>query len=358
MTEKPERIILHHDMDSFFASVEVRENPDLRGKPVVVGADPKQGTGRGVVMTASYEARRFGIRSAMPISKAYVLCPDAVFLPPRVSLYAKVSADVTKTVKSLGFPTEQVSIDEAFLDLSPVGNFAAAKNLGERIKAMIARDIDLTCSVGIGPSKLVAKIASDFRKPDGLTVVPPEDVVQFLTPMPVRKIPGIGKKAEQELLELDIKTIGELASCDIQVLLARFGRGATGLHNIALGIDESEVAERGGPRSVSRETTFDEDTTSPEVLAATMEELVQDVHRNLIEEGLRFRTVTVKVRYQGFVTRTKAKSFPHYIDDIGTVRRAAGLLLRDLISENKIRLLGLRLSGFEIDDSMQTTLGV
>ncbi len=358
MTEQPQRIILHLDMDSFYASVEVRENPGLQGKPVVVGADPKQGAGRGVVMTASYEARRFGIRSAMPITRAWHLCPDAIFLPPRMQLYARVSGEIMASLRLLEFPLEQVSIDEAFLDIRPVGSFASAEKLAAQIKAAIARENGLTCSIGIGPSKVVAKIASDYKKPDGLTVVAPPEVPGFLAPMPVRKIPGIGKKAEEELQKLGISTIGELAGTEVQILLARFGRSAVGMHNIALGIDDSEVVERNGPRSVSRETTFEEDTIDPEILSATMEELVQDVFRNLIDEGLRFKTVTVKVRYQGFVTRTKAKSFPHYSDDIPTIRKAANLLLRDLISDKKIRLLGLRLSGFETDDSHQTTLSV
>ncbi|MDD1704960.1 MAG: DNA polymerase IV [Methanoregula sp.] len=358
MTENPLRIILHLDMDSFYASVEVREDPDLRGKPVVVGADPKQGTGRGVVMTASYEARSVGIRSAMPIARAYHLCPGAIFLPPRMQLYARVSGEIMASLRSFGFPMEQVSIDEAFLDISPAGSFDAAGELGEEIQGAIARDYGLTCSIGIGPSKVVAKIASDYKKPGGLTVVAPHVVSGFLGPLPVRKIPGIGEKAEVELRSLGIRTIGELAGAEVQVLLARFGRGAVGMHNLARGVDGSEVVERTGPRSVSRETTFDADTIEPEVLAATMEELVQDVHRNLTGEGLRFRTVTVKVRYQGFVTRTKARSFPHHTDDLATIRRAADLLLRTLISDKKIRLLGLRLSGFETDDSRQTRLTV
>ena len=356
MTGENQKIILHLDMDSFYASVEVMKNPALRGRPVVVGADPKGGTGRGVVSTASYEARKFGVRSAMPISKAYMLCPEGVYLPPNFPLYVKASSEIMAILRAPGFPFEQVSIDEAFLDVTGSGGYPEAERLARGFREKIRADLGLTCSIGIGPSKVVAKIASDFQKPDSLTIVPTDRVTEFLAPMPVRKIPGIGQKSEAELLGLGIKTIGDLAACDVQVLLARFGKGAIGLRDLAFGIDGSEVAERGGPRSVSRETTFDDDTDNPEVLSTTMENLVEDVHKSLLEEGLRFRTVTVKVRYSGFVTKTKARSVSHYTSDIATVRRIAHSLLRDLIVEQKIRLIGLRLSGFEERSNGQTTL--
>lgn len=358
MTGDTQRIILHLDMDSFYASVEVRADPALQGKSVIIGADPKAGTGRGVVSTASYEARKFGVRSAMPISKAYFLCPDGIYLPPNFPLYLNASREVMAVLRAPGFPFEQVSIDEAFLDVTSAGNYADAERLARDFKKQIMTGLGLTCSIGIGPSKVVAKIASDFEKPDGLTIVPPGRVQGFLAPMPIRKIPGIGSKSETELLGLGIKTIGDLAAYDVQVLLARFGKGGIGLRDLALGIDGREVIERGGPRSISRETTFGEDTGDPEILTATMEELVQDVHRNLTEEGLRFRTVTVKVRYTGFVTKTRAKSIAHHTGDIATILRFANTLLRDLITEQKIRLVGLRLSGFEERDGGQTTLNL
>jgi DNA polymerase IV (archaeal DinB-like DNA polymerase) len=356
MTGGEQRIILHLDMDSFYASVEIQKRPELAGQPVIIGADPKHGKGRGVVSTCSYKAREFGVRSAMPISQAYVLCPHAVFLPPDFPSYVKASSEVMAILRASGFPFEQVSIDEAFLDMTAAGGYIDAERFARESKEKIMAGLGLSCSIGIGPSKVVAKIASDFEKPDGLTMVPPERVQEFLAPMPVRKIPGIGQKSGMELLELGIKTIGDLARCDVQVLLARFGKGGLGLHNLALGIDGSDVVERGGPRSISRETTFEEDTGDPGILSGTMEELVEDVHRNLREENLRFMTVTVKVRYTGFVTKTKAKSVSHYTNDIAVIRRSGHSLLRELMTEQKIRLVGLRLSGFEERDSRQTTL--
>jgi DNA polymerase IV (DinB-like DNA polymerase) len=352
------RIILHLDMDSFYASVEMGERPELRGKPVVIGADPKQGKGRGVVATCSYEARAFGIRSAMPISQAFVLCPHAVFLPPDFPRYVKASADVMAILKAHGFPFEQVSIDEAFLDVSRLGTFSAATDLAVRIRDTILTQLGLTCSIGVAPTKVVAKIASDIHKPGGLTVVEPENLFSFLAPMPVRKIPGIGKKSEAELFEMGIRTIQDLAACNIQVLIARFGRSAIALQEIAAGIDRSEVKEREGVKSVSRETTFINDTDDEHLIAATMDALAEEVCRNLSDESLHYRTVTVKVRYQGFVTRTKALTLPHYTGDPATVRTCAHSLLRNIFDGRKIRLLGIRLSSFDTCDARQMTLGV
>ncbi|MDO9036217.1 MAG: DNA polymerase IV, partial [Methanoregula sp.] len=346
-----QRIILHLDMDSFYASVEVRENPELKGKPVVIGADPKNGTGRGVVSTCSYEARAFGIRSAMPISQAFVLCPHAVYLPPHFPRYAKASAEVMAFLKSHELPFQQVSVDEAFLDVSTMGNYSEATDLAARIRNDIRTKLGLTCSIGIAPTKVVAKIASDVNKPDGLTVVEPENLCSFLGPMPVRKISGVGRKAEAELFEMGIRTIEDLVQSDIQVLISRFGRSAIALQAVTSGIDDDIVKERDSVMSVSRETTFPEDTNNEQLIAATMDEQARDVCRNLLDESLRCRTVTIKVRYHGFVTKTKARTLPHYTDDEKTVRSCAHTLLRDIFDGRPIRLLGIRLSSFEKHDA-------
>ncbi|MFA6225926.1 MAG: DNA polymerase IV [Methanoregula sp.] len=358
MGKDHQRIILHLDMDCFYASVEMRENPGLKGKPVVIGADPKNGTGRGVVSTCSYEARAFGIRSAMPISQAFVLCPHGVFLPPYFPRYAKASAEMMAILKSYGFLYQQVSIDEAFLDVSACGGYPAATVLAARIINDIRTQLGLTCSIGIAPTKVLAKIASDINKPDGLTVVKPENIFSFIAPIPVRKIPGVGKKAEAELFEMGIRTIKDLAEYDIQMLIARFGRSAIALQAITSGIDDDMVKERDGVKSVSREMTFSEDTNDEQVIAATIDALAQDVCRNLTDESLRCRTVTIKVRYIGFVTRTKARTLPHYTDDANTVRSSAHSLLRDIFDGRPIRLLGIRLSSFEKYEAGQMILNV
>jgi DNA polymerase IV (DinB-like DNA polymerase) len=345
-------------MDSFYASVEVQEQPDLRGKPVVIGADPKNGKGRGVVSTCSYEARAFGIRSAMPVSQAFVLCPHAVFLPPNFSRYVKASSDILSILKALDYPLQQVSIDEAFLDVSRLGTFATATDLAVMIKDTILKELGLTCSIGIGPTKVVAKIASDVKKPDGLTVVEPENLFSFLAPMPVRKIPGIGNKAEAVLFEMGIRTIQDLTAFDLQVLISRFGRSAIGLRDIAAGIDTSEVKERDCIKSISRETTFASDTCDIQLISATIVAITEEVCRNLTDDVLHCRTVTVKVRYQGFVTKTKARTLPHYTGDPTTIRSCVSSLVRDIFDGRKIRLVGIRLSSLEIQDGGQMTLGV
>jgi DNA polymerase IV (archaeal DinB-like DNA polymerase) len=356
--ETTPRIILHLDMDSFYASVEVREQPYLRGKPVVIGADPKNGKGRGVVSTCSYEARAFGIRSAMPVSQAFVLCPHAVFLPPNFSRYMKTSSDIISILKALDFPLQQVSIDEAFLDVSRLGTFAAATDLAVMIKDTILTQLGLTCSIGIGPTKVVAKIASDVKKPDGLTIVEPENLFPFLAPMPVRKIPGIGKKAEAVLFEMGIRTIQDLTAFDIQALISRFGQSAIALQDIASGIDTSEVKERDCAKSISRETTFTTDTSDTQLITATIVALTDEVCRNLSDDAMHCKTITVKVRYQGFVTKTKARTLPHYTGDPATIRSCVFFLVRDIFDGRKIRLVGIRLSSFNIQDAGQMTLGV
>jgi DNA polymerase IV (DinB-like DNA polymerase) len=342
-------------MDSFYASVEMRERPEIRGKPVVVGADPRNGKGRGVVCTCSYEARGFGIRSAMPISQAFVLCPHAVFLPPDFPRYVQASADVMAILRSYGYTLQQVSIDEAFLDVSRLGSFTAARELSKEIKQTVRTRLGLNCSIGVGPGKIVAKIASDFKKPDGLTVVEPGDLEGFLAPLPVRKIPGIGKKSEADLFEIGIKTIGDLARYDIQSLIGRYGQGAVSLQALARGIDDREVEERDGMKSVSRERTFESDTSDPELISRTLDTLAREVHRNLVEEHLRFKTLTVKVRYSGFITRTKARTLSHGTDDERVISTCAQSLLRETLDDRKIRLLGLRLSSLEKRDARQTT---
>jgi DNA polymerase IV (DinB-like DNA polymerase) len=358
MTGETRRIILHIDMDAFYASVEIHRRPELTGKAVIIGADPKGGRGRGVVATASYEARKYGIFSAMPVSKAYALCPEGIYLPPDFTAYAEVSSGIMSVLRTTGFPFEQVSIDEAFLDVTTADEIGGAEALARDLKEKIRARSGLTCSIGIGPSRVVAKIASGYKKPDGLTVVPEEKTAAFLAPLPARKIPGIGPKTERELAAAGIRTIGDIQSAGVEVLLARFGRGGTALQRLAFGYDGRAVAGRKGPRSVSRETTFEQDTDDPGVLDATLEELVQDVHRSITGEMYRFRTVTVKVRYTGFITKTRAHSLSHNTDDIRTIRSVARALFRDLPAGRTIRLVGLRLSDLEAPDRGQTTLGV
>ena len=247
-------------MDAFFAAVETREHPEYIKKPVIVGADPKEGKGRGVVSTASYEARLFGIHSAMPISRAYERCPHGIFTRPHFDLYSRVSGEIMAIVMKYGDRFEQVSIDEAYIDISSAGSFAGARDVANRMKVEIRNATGLSCSVGIGPSKIVAKIASDFQKPDGLTCVSPGEVYDFLSLLPVEKIPGVGKKTRMILHSIGILSIGDLARVDVQELIGLFGKWGAVLHDLSAGIDDREVRQEEGYKSISRETTFDEDT--------------------------------------------------------------------------------------------------
>ena len=351
------RIILHLDMDSFYASVEERRRPELAGKPLVIGADPKQGKGRGVVSTCSYEARKYGIHSAMPISQAYVLCPHAVFLPPDFPAYIQASGVVMAILRSYGFRMEQVSIDEAFLDVSPLGDFKTAQAFAEEVRGSIQKHLGLPCSIGIAPSRTIAKIASDFQKPGGLTIVSPSSARDFLSPLPVRKIPGVGKKAEGMLFEMGIRTIGDLARQDVQVLIGRFGRSAVSLHQLACGIDYSGIPERSGEiKSISRETTFETDTDDKEYLLSVIDELVRCVRESLAEEGLRFRTLTLKIRYSGFITRSRGRSFSHGTDNLTAMKSLAHSLFCEEYCGGTVRLIGVRISSFERRDASQAML--
>ena len=350
------RIIMHVDMDSFFASVEIRRDPALAGRPVIVGADPKGGAGRGVVSTCSYEARRYGVHSGMPISRAYTLCPHGIYLPTNHPLYASVSAAIMAILREHADRIEQVSIDEAYLDVTGAGSLPAAERLAAAIKREVREETGLTCSVGVAPGKAVAKIASDYQKPDGLTVVRPDEVAGFLAPLPVEKIPGIGKKTGEDLRQMGILTVGDLARRDVQEIVARLGRSGVRVHRLARGIDDGEVQGREGCKSISRETTFEADTADPSLLAGTLAELADDVAGTLRAENLRCRTVTVKVRYRGFQTHTRSRTLPRFTADPAAIRQAASGLLDPFLNGEPVRLIGVRLSALEGGRTRQTSI--
>lgn len=340
------RIIFHVDMDQFFAAVEEREHPEIRGKPVVVGADPKEGKGRGVVSTCNYEARKYGVRSGMPISKAWKRCQDAVYLPVNFPLYVDVSKRIMNILRAHADKFESWGIDEGYLDVSTrAKDFEGAKRLAQAIKKEIYEKEKLTCSIGIGPNKLVAKIASDFQKPDGLTVVEEKDVKSFLWPLPVGKLLWVGKKTEQKLKDLGIKTIGDLANYDPSVLTEKFGVMGTQLYLSAQGVDRSVVQERWEIKSMSRDVTFEEDTSDSEVIFGTLDALSEQVHKQLTESNFNFRTVTVKVRYKNFETHTHGRTLPFLTDRLSDIQKTAKELIQAYLSpERKIRLIGVRLS--------------
>ena len=333
------------------------EHPELVGLPVVVGADPKDGTGRGVVSTCSYEAREYGIRSGMPISRAYRLCPDARFLPVDMALYQTVSGRIMKILRSYAYADkfQKVSIDEAFLDVK-ADDFEDAAGIARNIKKEILAKEKLISSIGIGPNKLVAKIASDMQKPDGLTVVAPGEVQEFLDPMPVTKIPGIGKKTEKTLEGMGIETIRNLRTYDVRKLVSGFGKWGYQMHDLACGIDESEVKEDFTVKSVGRELTFDEDTSDPGVILDSIDALAGETIAALIETGYLFRTVSVKVRFEDFDTHTRARSIGFLSSDLKLVADISKELVSEFIGEKKIRLIGVRLSNLRKADTRQTSI--
>lgn len=340
------RIILHVDLDSFYPSVEVREHPELKGRPVVVGADPKEGTGRGVVSSASYEARSFGVRSAMPISRAWKLCPGCVFLRPHFELYVPASNSVMKILRSHADKFEQGGIDEAYLDISAkVKDFDEARDFSKGLMEEVLQKEKLTCSIGAGPNKLVAKIASDYKKPYGLTVVKPEDVREFLFPLSVGKIPGVGPKTEQALRELNIETVRDLASIKPEILIRLFGVWGARLHEFANGIDNSEVVEEYETKSIGRDITFERDMNDEAQIINALSELAEEVHAEVIGSGFKFKTITVRVRYSNFDTHTRSKSMPFPTDDLGILKNSGKRLIEPFLRGNKkVRLIGIRVS--------------
>lgn len=340
------RIIFHVDMDQFFAAVEEGEHPEYKDKPVVVGADPKEGKGRGVVSTCNYEAREYGIRSGMPISRAWKRCPHAVYLPVNYKLYTEVSSRIMKILRKYADKFEQWGIDEAFLGVSSkVRDFEDATRLAQKIKQEIYEMEGLTCSIGVGPNKLVAKMASDFEKPNGLTLVEEKDVETFLAPLPVNKLLWVGKKTAQKLNAIGVRTIGDLANYDPSVLAEKFGVWGTQIYLSARGIDKSEVRERWEIKSMSRDTTFEEDTSDADLILETLDALAEDVHKQLVESKFTFKTVTVKIRYENFETHTHGKTLPFLTNRLSDVQKTARQLVQEFLRpDRKIRLVGVRLS--------------
>src|SRR5579862_3737190 len=296
-------------MDAFYAAIEQRDHPELQGRPVVVGADPRGGTGRGVVSTASYEARRFGVRSAMPISQAFKLCPTGVFVPVRMERYLEVSEQVMAILGRFSDLLEPVSIDEAFLDVTGERRLlGSSEQIARAVKTAIHAETRLTASVGVAASKLVAKIASDVHKPDGLTVVPRGKEAEFLAPLPVRRLWGVGPKTEERLLVLGVRTIGDLARADPARLERRVGTHGLDLITLARGVDDRPVnAGAWEAKSVGQERTYLEDTSDLETLRRTLLGLCDGVARRLRSSGLKAHTVTLKYRDETFKTQTRAK---------------------------------------------------
>jgi len=337
------RIIMLIDMDYFFAQVEERENPALKGKPVVVGANPKQGKGRGVVCTSNYEARKFGIRSAMPISTAWHKCPTAVFLPVNGSLYYEASRNVMRIFRQFADKFEQVSVDEAYFDVSDrCKSYEEARELAKLIKKEVLEKERLTCSVGIGSNKLIAKIAAGENKPDGLTVVIPEQIPSFLNPKKVGALYGIGPKTESHLNSLGIITVEDVLTMPKEMLVQEIGSFGEDLHNMARGIDNRTVSEEWITKSIGRQFTFERDTKNKRFIMAMIDDMIREIYRELKEQNFIFKNITLKVRYEDFDTHTKSKTIEDYTDSVKQLHLTASEQLEPFLKDGRrIRLVGI-----------------
>jgi len=351
------RIIAHIDMDAFYAAIEERDTPAFRGLPLVVGADPAQGHGRGVASTANYKAREYGIHSATPISTAWRLSeearrrglPPVTFVSVDMRKYARVSESVMAIARRAIPVLEQASIDEAYGDVSSTGSFEAAAVLCRSIKAAILSEERLTASVGIGPNKLIAKIASGMHKPDGFTIVTEAEAETFLAPLSVRAIPGIGPKTETMLAAQHIRVVEELKQLSLVEMEARFGKRGLEWYAKIRAQDDSPVEEHWEPKSISEQETFDEDTLDSQVLVERLSQLGDGVFARLAQEGFEAcRTVALTVRFADFTTVTRAHTFPDSVRDGSVARRELLMLLlpfldrRENPRRQRIRLLGVR----------------
>ncbi len=346
------RYIIHVDMDAFFAAIEERDRPELKGKPIVVGSDPKGGKGRGVVSTCSYAARKYGIHSAMPISIAYKKCPQCIFLPVDFEKYSRVSSQIIEILGSFSPELEQVSVDEAFLDITGTHKlFGTPHETCLKIKERIKKETGLTASIGLAPNKMVAKIASGLEKPDGLVNVKKEDLTAFLEALDVGLIWGVGPKTKDELIRMGINTIGDIARRSKDELIGLFGKNGAWFWEVSHGIDESEVITERETKSISNESTFDEDTKDRRLIERQLALLSELVADRLREGKIKTRTITLKIRLEGFHTYTRSTTLretTNFTEDMITAVQK--LYANFEIKGRKVRLVGVRASNLSLTD--------
>jgi len=347
------RTIIHADLDAFYASVEVLDDPSLRGKPVIVGGRPDE---RGVVSAASYEARRFGVHSAMPLRTAGRRCPQGVFLPGRPARYRELSERVMAVFADYTPLVEPISLDEAFLDVTASeAVHGDGPTIARRIKDRVLGEVGLVVSVGVATNKLCAKVASDLRKPDALVVVPPGDEAAFLAPLPIRRLWGVGPRAQEALAEYGVTTIGQLAALPPATLHRRFGQHGDALAARARGIDAARVEPLQAPKSVGHEHTFDVDTADQGRLEATLLDLAESVGSRLRRHELAAGAVQLKLRYEGFETLTRQAPLPLQTRESAPLyETAVALLRRALVAGRGVRLIGL--TAISLTDVQQLTL--
>ncbi|MDD5627997.1 MAG: DNA polymerase IV [Elusimicrobia bacterium] len=345
VAQSPGRIVMHVDMDCFFAAVEEREEPSLRGQPVIIGADPKGGLGRGIVATCNYEARRYGLHSAMPISSAYRKCPQGIYLRPRFSLYSQASRKVMDILRQSADVLEPAGIDEAYLEVSSRGSFPAARDLALEIRKRIQVEEKLSASVGVGPNKLIAKIASDHRKPGGLTVVIPRRVPEFLGPKGVGALRGVGPKTKEHLEGMGFRRICELLAASEAGLIQEFGKFGTFLWRQARGLDDRPVDPDWVQKSIGREHTFETDTADLGLVHSVLSACVREVHREMTADGHWCLTLTVKARYEGYETHFRQTTLKQPTGSLAHLQSGALALLEPFQRQGRrFRLIGFSVS--------------
>ncbi len=329
---------LHLDMDAFFASVEQLDHPGLRGKCVIVGGSSP----RGVVTTASYEARQFGVRSAMPMFEARRRCPHGVIVPGRMARYKEISSRVMARLRTFSPLVEKVSIDEAYLDISGCERLhGSPAEMGAAIKQAVRSEVQLTCSVGIAPVRFLAKIASDIQKPDGLTVIPPPEVMPFIDRLSIRKVPGVGPKAFEKLQRMGIDTLGQVRRFNPDTLARQMGKFGTRLMALAHGEDDTPISPFSQAKSFSSETTLARDLSDRDQLVRYLLHHAEDVGRQLRRHGMKARTVTLKIKYDDFRQITRSTTLPETFQSSETLYAQACRLLEPKLLKQKIRLIGV-----------------
>ncbi|UCD32461.1 MAG: DNA polymerase IV [Desulfobacterales bacterium] len=331
-------MILHIDMDAFYAAIEQRDNPDVAGKCVIVGGL----SGRGVVSAASYEARAFGIHSAMPMFKARQMCPHGIFVRPRMDRYKAVSKKIMSLLEEFSPQIEPVSIDEAYMDISGCERLhGKLRQLAVNIKETIKKTVNLTCSMGIGPNKFIAKIASDMNKPDGLTIIMPDQTARFLENLPIHKVPGVGETKRRQLENMGITTLGNVKTYPENVIVKKFGKFGLRLLKLSAGIDETPVVSQSRHKSVSAEETLQKDTDNKKVLNNYILKHAETVARQLRKMEVRAKTVTLKIKHSDFRIVTRRVTLPNPIQSSKSIYNAAAKLLTDYNIRLKIRLIGV-----------------
>jgi DNA polymerase-4 len=348
------RHIIHLDMDAFYPSVEVLDNPKLRGKPVIVGGSRE----RGVVSSASYEARKYGVHSAQPMAKAMRLCPNGIFLPGRMSRYKEVSEQVFRIFRRFTPLVEPLSIDEGFLDVTgSIRLFGPPVEIAKTIKQAVCEETGLTVSAGVAPSKFVAKIASDMDKPDGLTVVLPDHVREFLDPLPISKMWGVGKVTQEALARLNIHTFRDLSRISVEFLERKFGKHGVKMRLLAMGIDDRNVIPDHDVKSMGHEDTFSEDIIDLASAKKELLSLANRVARRMRREGLEGRTVALKVKYSDFTMVTRSTTLKDRTDDGQEIySTACSLMEKTAVGKRPVRLLGISISHFSADSECQLSL--